>query len=141
MAHTFFPLVKNSKKRLGRGHGSGRGKTAGRGQKGQKARGTIPPHFEGGQLNIMKRLPLLRGKGRNKSRAVRPAELTTTKLGIFKDGAKVNLESLKKEGIIAESAASAKVLAGEKLSVGLTVTIPCSQGAADIIRKAGGTVS
>ena len=55
-------LVKRSKKRLGRGHGSGKVKTSGRGTKGQRARGKIRLGFEGGQLSIIKRLPLLRGK-------------------------------------------------------------------------------
>ena len=58
----------NEKKlrRLGQGHGSGRGKTSGRGTKGQKARGKVPTFFEGGALPMTKRMPFLRGRGRNK---------------------------------------------------------------------------
>src|SRR5437016_1770376 len=55
--------AKKERRRLGRGHGSGRGKTAGKGTKGQKARagGGVPPYFEGGQLPLVKRLPYRRG--------------------------------------------------------------------------------
>jgi large subunit ribosomal protein L15 len=60
-------ITKSKKKRVGRGHGSGRGKTAGRGTRGQKARNKIPLYFEGGALPLTKRLPFLRGKSRNKS--------------------------------------------------------------------------
>ena len=59
--------TERRKKRLGLGHGSGRGKTAGRGTKGQRARGKIPISFEGGAIPLIKRLPFMRGKGKNKS--------------------------------------------------------------------------
>ena len=141
MVHTLPKIVERSKKRLGRGHGSGKVKTSGRGQKGQKARGTVPPHFEGGQLSIMKRLPLLRGKGRNKSRHAKPAIITTSALSVFKDKATVSLETLKKEGVIPSNVASVKVLAGEAVKVSLTVSVPCSESAKTLIEKAGGTVA
>ncbi len=57
-------ITKTRKKRLGQGHGSGRGKTAGRGTKGQKARRNIPLTFEGGALTLIKRLPFMKGKGK-----------------------------------------------------------------------------
>jgi len=60
-------LKTKKKKRVGQGHGSGRGKTAGRGTKGQKARSKVAIYFEGGALPLTKRLPFLRGKGRNRS--------------------------------------------------------------------------
>ena len=101
MIHTLQETVKHSKKRLGRGHGSGRGKTAGRGTKGQKARGTIPPHFEGGQLSVMKRLPFLRGKQRNKSLQIKPATIATGLLSVFPAGSTVTLDLLKKQELIA----------------------------------------
>lgn len=141
MVHTLPKIVERSKKRVGRGHGSGKVKTSGRGQKGQKARGTVPPQFEGGQLSIMKRLPLLRGKGRNKSKHVKPVIITTTALSAFKEKATVSLETLKKEGIVAENAAAVKVLAGGELKVALTVSVPCSETAKTQIEKAGGTVA
>lgn len=62
-------LVTDKKKRLGRGLGSGKGSKSGRGTtRHQKARQSIPLHFEGGQGRMVKRFPLLRGKGRNKPR-------------------------------------------------------------------------
>lgn len=141
MVHNLPSLVEKSKKRVGRGHGSGKVKTSGRGQKGQKARGSIPPHFEGGQLSILKRLPLLRGKGRNKSRHDKPEIISTTALSVFKDKSKVTLDALKKEGIVSEKAVSVKILAGKALEVALTVSVPCSASAKTMIEKAGGTLA
>jgi len=131
MIHTVPSITQHKAKRLGRGHGSGRGKTAGRGTKGQKARGTIPPHFEGGQLSVMKRLPYLRGKLRNKSRTAKPVILHVGSLADFPKGATVTLEALKKHGIV-------KILSGGSLSTPLTVSIACSEGARKAIEKAGG---
>ncbi len=134
-------LVARSHKRLGRGHGSGRGKTSGRGTKGQKARGTIPPYFEGGQLSVFERLPYLRGKMRNKARSIRPVIITTDALAKLPAKSTVTLESLKKADILEGDAAGVKVLSGGALTVALTVSVPCSDGARKIIEKAGGTVS
>jgi large subunit ribosomal protein L15 len=134
-------VVARSHKRLGRGHGSGRGKTSGRGTKGQKARGTIPPYFEGGQLSVFERLPYLRGKMRNKSLQTKPAIITAGELSTMPLKSTVTLESLKKAGIVETNATGVKVLSGGTLSVALTVAVPCSEGARKIIEKAGGTVS
>lgn len=133
--------VDRSHKRLGRGHGSGRGKTSGRGTKGQKARGTIPPHFEGGQLSVMKRLPYLRGKQRNKSHHEKPARVQVQQLAVLAAGSKVTLELLKKHDLVPADAYAAKILGNGKLDVALTVQVACSQGAKTIIEKAGGTVA
>ncbi len=141
MIHTLPSITTRKSKRLGRGHGSGRGKTAGRGTKGQKARGTIPPHFEGGQLSVMKRLPYLRGKLRNKSRGPKPEVVHVGVLSRFSKGASVTLASLKKQGIIGEEVQAAKVLAGGTLNVALSVSVPCSEGAKKVIEKAGGTLA
>ena len=141
MIHTLRQTVDRSKKRLGRGHGSGRGKTAGRGTKGQKARGTIPPHFEGGQLSVMKRLPFLRGKQRNKSLQSKPVTVAIGLLSVFPAGSVVTLESLKKHNVIPESATQVKILSGKALSVALTVSVPCSAGARKLIEKAGGNIA
>jgi len=138
MIHTVPSITQHKAKRLGRGHGSGRGKTAGRGTKGQKARGTIPPHFEGGQLSVMKRLPYLRGKLRNKSRTAKPVILHVGSLADFPKGATVTLEALKKHGIVKEGASRVKILSGGSLSTPLTVSIACSEGARKAIEKAGG---
>lgn len=141
MIHTMQKTVQRSKKRLGRGHGSGRGKTAGRGTKGQKARGTIPPHFEGGQLSVMKRLPFLRGKQRNKSRQSKPVTITTGMLSVYESGSSVTLASLKKLQIIDQNVSEVKVLSGGSLSVALKVSVPCSEGARKSIEKAGGNIA
>lgn len=140
-AHELPSLVTRSHKRLGRGHGSGRGKTAGRGTKGQKARGTIPPHFEGGQLSIIERLPYLRGKRRNKSRSVKPVTVTVGQLSTLPANSSVTLEVLKKAGIVKEDVREVKVLNGGKLTVALTVSLSCSQAAREAIEKAGGKIA
>ncbi len=140
MIHTLPRTNKRSAKRLGRGHGSGRVKTAGRGTKGQKARGTIPPHFEGGQLSVMKRLPYLRGKLRNKPTSDKPTVVSVSALAVFAKDAKVTVEALKKQGLIEEKAERVKILGNGKLDVALTVSVPCSEGAKKLIEKAGGQV-
>lgn len=135
-------LVTRSKKRLGRGHGSGRGKTAGRGTKGQNARGTVPPHFEGGQLSVMKRLPYLRGKLRNKSRNEKPVILMVSALESLADvKSEVTIEILKKHGLIDLSTQSVKILGSGSLKSKLTVKVPCSKAARLAIEKAGGVVN
>ena len=91
---------KKRKKRVGLGHGSGRGKTAGRGTKGQKARGTVPLDFEGGALPLIKRLPLLRGKGRNRSLTQKPHVINLGALNVFPKNSTVDIESLLKYKLI-----------------------------------------
>ena len=86
-----------SKKRVGQGHGSGRGKTSGRGTKGQKARNKVAIYFEGGALPLTKRLPFLRGKGRNRSLQEKPYVLNVEDLNVFSKGTVVTLESLVKQ--------------------------------------------
>lgn len=133
-------LVSRNKKRLGRGHGSGRGKTAGRGTKGQKARGSIPQDFEGGQLALTKRLPLLRGKGRNKSRSIRTVTLTLTQLSKLPAKTEITVAFLKKQKIVREEVSDVKVLGDGAISVALTVRVPTSKSAQKAIEKAGGNV-
>lgn len=132
-----------SKKRVGQGHGSGRGKTAGRGTKGQKARNKVAIYFEGGALPLTKRLPFLRGKGRNQSLQEKPFVVNVDALNVFAKGAVVTIESLAKEGIVALEAAKekgVKILGDGELKIALTVKLPVSKGAAEKIKKAGGTV-
>lgn len=139
--HTFHKIVKRSQKRLGRGHGSGRGKTAGRGTKGQNARGTVPPHFEGGQLSVMKRLPFLRGKRRNKSQHLRPDILSVGQLeNLVASKTPVTLDVLKKHGLVDQASRAVKILDGGKLTKAFTVSVPCSEGATKAIEKVGGSV-
>lgn len=104
---------KNASKsiRVGRGLGSGKGKTAGRGTKGQKSRSgyNIPRRFEGGQSALIQRLPKVRGF---KSHAIKPLSLNITRLEkIYKDGETVSIETLIEKGIITKlPAAGVKII-------------------------------
>ncbi len=138
-------ITKRKAKRLGRGHGSGKVKTAGRGTKGQKSRGTIKQGFEGGQLSIIKRLPLLRGKGKNKpmSRIVGLPKVTVSTgiLKIVPKGKRVDIDTLYLYHIIPSKHCRVKIVDGGPVVSPLTVLLPCSAGAKREIEKAGGTVS
>lgn len=139
-------LVKTTerkKKRLGQGHGSGRGKTAGRGTKGQKARGGVSPTFEGGALPLIKRLPFRRGKGRNKVFKKKPIIVNVKFLNLLKKGSIIDIETLIKNHIVDEKDAKTygvKILGDGNLNVPLTVKLPVSKGALAKIEKAGGKV-
>ncbi|HEX3383620.1 MAG TPA: 50S ribosomal protein L15 [Mucilaginibacter sp.] len=137
-------IKTKSKKRVGLGHGSGRGKTAGRGTKGQKARNKVAIYFEGGALPLTKRLPFLRGKGRNRSLQEKAYVLNVAALNVFPKGTEVTIDSLAKQGIVELEAAKqkgVKILGDGELQVALTVKLPVSKGAAEKITKAGGTVA
>lgn len=128
-------------KRLGRGLGSGKGKTAGRGQKGQKARGKIPQAVVGGGLILYKKLPFRRGLG-NRKVSVKPTLLSLDQLNIFRAKSTVNLDSLIKEGLINDKAAKvgAKILNVGEIKVALSISVPISKGAAQKVIKAGGII-
>jgi len=132
-------ITVRTKKRLGRGHGSGKVKTSGRGTKGQNARDHMPIGFEGGQLSLTKRLPLLRGKLRNKSRQ---SEITIVQLSdIAKMPAGViSRESLIKKDLVSEKATRIKILGVMKLEHAYTVHLACSKGSQKSITDAGGKV-
>jgi len=136
-------IKAKSKKRVGLGHGSGRGKTAGRGTKGQKARNKVAIYFEGGALPLTKRLPFLRGKGRNRSLQEKAYAINVQALNVFPKGTIVTVDSLAKQGIVELESAKqkgVKILGDGELVVALTVKLPVSKGAAEKIKKAGGTV-
>lgn len=145
--NTLSNLVKTSskrKKRLGRGAGSGKGAKSGRGTtRHQTAREDIPLHFEGGQNRMVKRYPLLRGKGRNKSKIQKPILIRLSQLNSFKKGELVNLEALVKNKLITKYQVKqgVKIVANGKISVSLEVALPISQSAKNMIEKAGGKVS
>lgn len=135
-------ITTSSAKRVGRGVGSGKGQhTAGRGQKGQKSRngGKIALWFEGGQLPLIKRMPMLRGKGR--FNVVRPtAELTLTEIENMKADT-ISLETLKLEKLIDSRFKKAKIVKSGTITRKVTVTdVSVSAGAAKAIEKAGGSV-
>ncbi len=136
-------ITKRSKKRLGQGHGSGRGKTAGRGTKGQKAKGNIPLTFEGGALTLIKRLPFMKGKGKNKSFKNGPIVVNVKVLNLLKKDTIVDVESLIENKIVDSDYAKkygVKILGDGKLAVSLTVKLPVSKGAAKKILAAGGKI-
>ncbi len=131
--------TQKKSKRRGRGLGSGRGSKSGRGTtRHQKAREKIPLHFEGGQGRLVKRYPLLRGKGKNKSRNIKPAIIKLSSLNVFSDGDTVNYEELVKKGLIDGKNRNVKILADSGLSKKLTVNLTTSKAAKAAIEKAGG---
>lgn len=141
--NTLPKTTKTSLRRLGQGHGSGRGKTGGRGTKGQKARGKIPIHFEGGALTLIKRLPFRRGKGKNKVFKNKPIALNVKVLNLFPKDTVVDLNTLINKKIVDAAQGKmygVKILGDGDLSVALTVKLPVSKGAMEKIKKAGGTV-
>lgn len=138
---TLSKQVNVRKKRLGQGHGSGRGKTGGRGTKGQNARNSVKPWFEGGQTPLMRRIPMLRGKGKNHSEKTKSYPVSVASLGSFAKNEEVTLASLKKHGIISKDTLRVKILGGQSIDVALKVLVSCSQSAKAAIEKAGGSVS
>lgn len=110
-----------TKKRVGRGPGSGLGKTSGRGQKGQKARsgGSINPVFEGGQLPLYRRLPK-RGFSNDRFKT-QYATINVEDLNIFEDGTVITPALLKEMGIIKKQLDGIKVLGNGKLEKKVTI--------------------
>ena len=132
------PGSVTKKFRKGRGPGSGNGKTAGRGHKGQNARsgGGVRPGFEGGQLPIYRRLPK---RGFNNKFAKDYAEINVGALEIFENGITVDLEVLLAAGIIKKSADGLRVLGDGELTKSLTVVAShFTKSAAEKIAAAGG---
>jgi large subunit ribosomal protein L15 len=132
------PGSKKARVRVGRGEGGRRGKTAGRGTKGTKARGSVPSWFEGGQMPIYRRLPKLKGfKNRNK---VEYAVVNVERLGGFRKGSVVGPEEMRAAGLI-KKRGRVKVLGEGSLDKELTVRAHAfSVGAVERIQTAGGTV-
>ncbi len=139
--HELVTIKEKSKKRVGRGIGSGLGKTAGRGTKGQKARGTIPVGFSGSGLPTYKKLPLRRGLG-NRSTSVKSKIIHLSKLNIFKKNSVVDLEQLFNFHLISKKDIKdgVKILADEGLTVSLVVKLPVSKSAKIKIEDLGGSV-
>ena len=132
--------ARHYKKRVGRGIGSGLGKTAGRGTKGQNARsgGGVRPGFEGGQLPLFQRLPKI---GFNSHSHKFYAIVNIEKLNCFEDGAVVDAESLIAAGLIKEVLDGVKVLGQGELNKKLTVKVnKISKSAQAAIEAAGGSV-
>jgi len=134
-----------SKKRVGRGYGSGKGgHTSGRGQKGQKSRSKVGLLFEGTKMrkSLIKRMPFLRGKGKLKSFRTQPIIINIKYLNLLPKGSLVNVKLLVKHGLIkaGDAKCGVKILGDGKLEKALTVELPTSKSAAEKIKKAGGKV-
>ena len=128
----------HAKKRVGRGSGSGLGKTSGRGQKGQKARsgGSINPVFEGGQLPLYRRIPK-RGFKNAKFRTVY-ATINEEDLNVFEDGTVVTPALLKDTGLLKKQLDGVKVLGNGKLEKKITIQASkFSASALEKIKEAG----
>lgn len=136
------PGAVTKKLRVGRGPGSGLGKTAGRGQKGQKARqpGNIHKlHFEGGQMPLNRRLPKV---GFNSLFPVKLAEVNIAALDKFEAGATVNQATLRERGLVKGRVDGVKILGNGELSKKLSVEAEAfSASAKSKIEAAGGTVT
>ena len=124
-----------SRRRIGHGDSSGQGKTSGRGQKGQKARGKVRVGFEGGQMPLYRRIPK---RGFTNINRKEYAVVNLDGLNRFDDGAEVTPESLKEAGLVKKSSA-VKVLGNGKLNKKLTVKASkFSATAVAAIEAAGG---
>jgi len=132
------PGSRKTRKRVGRGPGSGNGKTAGRGHKGQKARSSrIRPGFEGGQMPMIRRVPI---------RGFRPFDKTlwsivnVEDLGRFEAGTVVTPELLAEAGVIRKASDLVKILGNGDLAVGVSVKAhKFSKAAEEKISAAGGS--
>lgn len=138
--HELTPAADSNKaaKRVGRGHGSGNGKTAGKGHKGQNARsgGGVRIGFEGGQMPLARRIPK---RGFHNIFATKYAIVNVSDLNKFENGTVVDAELLKAAGLIKKELDGVKVLGNGELTVQLTVkAAKFSQSAVEKIEKAGG---
>ena len=124
--------------RRGRGHGSGNGKTAGKGHKGQKARSGAPrPGFEGGQMPLYRRIPKRGFKNRNTLDIV---AINVSALEAFDNGAVVDVDALIEKGIIKNSRDGVKILGNGELTKKLSVKVNAySASAKEKIEALGGT--
>ncbi|WP_407382675.1 50S ribosomal protein L15 [Ruminococcus sp.] len=129
---------KKEAKRIGRGHGSGQGKTAGKGHKGQKARAGkgMRVGFEGGQMPLQRRIPK---RGFNNIFAKKVVAINVGTLNKFEDGAVVDIAALTEKGIVKNSFDSVKILSNGTITKKLTVKANAfSKGAVAKIEAAGG---
>ena len=124
--------------RRGRGHGSGNGKTAGKGHKGQKARSGAPrAGFEGGQMPLYRRIPKRGFKNRNTLEIV---AINVSALEVFENGAVVDLDALIEKGIVKNPRDGVKILGNGELTKKLSVKVNAySASAKEKIEALGGT--
>lgn len=133
------PGAKTSKKRLGRGIGSGLGKTGGRGHKGQKSRsgGSVKPGFEGGQMPIQRRLPKF---GFTSRKGFVTTEVTLAELAKV-SGDVATVATLKEAGLIKKNMQFVKVVKSGEINRAITVQgVKVTKGAREAIEAAGGKI-
>lgn len=140
--HELKPAAGSRKapKRIGRGTGSGLGRNAGKGEKGQKARsgGGVRPGFEGGQMPLYRRLPK---RGFTNIFAKEIVSINVNRLNVFDDGTEVTIEMLLEKGIIGKVNDGVKILGNGEITKKLTVKVnKFSKAAAEKIEAAGGKV-
>jgi large subunit ribosomal protein L15 len=140
--HDLKPAAGSTKrgKRVGRGIGGKGGKTAGRGHKGQKARGTVPSTFEGGQMPLHMRLPKLKGF-KNPFRTEYQVVNLDKLAALYPEGGEVTVADLVAKGAVRKNQL-VKVLGTGEITVALQVTVDAVSGSArEKITAAGGTVT
>ena len=139
------PGSKKSRKRLGRGTGSGYGKTAGRGQKGALSRSGAKAHMthEGGQMPLQRRLPRLKGMARGPHTPARPKVYAPINVGELAElsGKEIGVEELKAAGMVRKKENLVKILGDGEIGRGVTVRAHAfSETAKEKIEAAGGSV-
>lgn len=137
---TYTEGARRNRKRIGRGHGSGNGKTAGKGQKGQNARsgGGVRLGFEGGQTPLARRLPK---RGFTNFNRKEYTIVNVESLNVFEDGTVVTPELLKETGLVKKEQDGIKILGQGELTKKLTVQAhKFSATATTVIEQAGGKV-
>lgn len=133
------PGAKTSKRRVGRGIGSGLGKTGGRGHKGQKSRsgGSVKPGFEGGQMPIQRRLPKF---GFTSRKSIVTTEVTLAELAKV-NGDVATVAALKEVGLIRKNILFVKVVKSGEINRAITVQgVKVTKGAREAIEAAGGKI-
>jgi large subunit ribosomal protein L15 len=134
------PGAKTAKTRVGRGEAGARGKTAGRGTKGSKARGTVSARFEGGQMPLHMRLPKLKGF-RNPFRVEYQVVNLDRLVSLYPDGGDVTVEDLVTKGAV-RAGRPVKILGAGEVSVALQVSAHAFSGSAkEKIAAAGGSTT
>lgn len=136
--------TKRGKKRIGRGKRGARGAKSGRGTKGALKRGKMPLYFEGGALPLTKRIPMLRGKSKNKPLKEKPVIINVEELNRLRSGSVVTKERLIEEGLVKEKEAKRygiKILGRGKLEKVIKIEgIKISAGAKKKIEAVGGEI-
>jgi large subunit ribosomal protein L15 len=134
---------KRPRKRIGRGIGSGAGKTSGRGTKGQNARNGVGvrPYQMGGNLPIYRKLPFLRGEGFSPLNRTRYSEVNLDALHGFAAGSEITPESLAQAGLLKDESKPIKIMGRGEVKVALKIRAhKVTEGARQKIESAGGSV-